>query len=675
MYRRLIILTVIIAVALGGLTVLGYHAIEKWAEGLKWKQFAEVAEQIRRDVERKLDEFIQAEEKRSYTEYQYYYVPDNITNEMQQVRLMRSPLGGQLEQGLAYGHFQIGSDKTITTANDNIVQLDGANAYNFDVLAKAEANRRNVKLNVLPVLIPAALAESPGPLDADLDVTTEYSVASGEKTRAAAEGKSVKAVRQKELVGKGLALQREAGKSYPIGSLQRQQGERQIVKQDRAVIMENAAVNIAPTEQQALYPPAARARSGADAEEAAGQTQATGEALRHRQMSETRSDFEEAKSTPAPQPAAKREALSDAGAVETAEHGTYMAEAATPAGTTVSDEKADIELPVDKEKDLSQRWTRDNLPPQSFAMTSPPQMAEGRSGTVQISIEPFETVVVGGGYSENSIFGKQVFLVRDVQIEDRSIRQGFQLNEKKLIEEVRKSAATFMRKGMGFELPQTNNERRENENVAYTAVLDFGFGYLILYLKETIPEAIVKQASHLRNWYFSIVGIVFLAVILALASLWRYARAQVKLAEKKDDFISAVSHELRTPLTSIRMYAEMLENNWVKSEDKLAEYYRNMRQESERLSRLIENVLDFSRIQKGRKKYTFSVGDLNECIAGVVEMMRPYATQNGFSIKAELERLGHIAFDSDAIKQIVVNLLDNAVKYAGRTSSSAQKNL
>ncbi|MHC4665941.1 MAG: sensor histidine kinase, partial [Planctomycetota bacterium] len=202
----------------------------------------------------------------------------------------------------------------------------------------------------------------------------------------------------------------------------------------------------------------------------------------------------------------------------------------------------------------------------------------------------------------------------------------------------------------------------------YTAVLDFGFGYLILYLKETIPEAIVKQASHLRSWYFSIVGIVFLAVTLALASLWRYARAQIKLAEKKDDFISAVSHELRTPLTSIRMYAEMLENNWVKSEDKLAEYYRNMRQESERLSRLIENVLDFSRIQKGRKKYTFSVGNLNECIAGVVEMMTPYATQNGFSIKAELEHLGHVAFDSDAIKQIVVNLLDNAVKYARNTA-------
>jgi len=89
-----------------------------------------------------------------------------------------------------------------------------------------------------------------------------------------------------------------------------------------------------------------------------------------------------------------------------------------------------------------------------------------------------------------------------------------------------------------------------------------------------------------------------------------------------------------------------------------------MRQESERLSRLIENVLDFSRIQKGRKRYTFTVGNINKCVADVVEMMLPYAAQRGFSIKTELGELEQSAFDSDAVTQIVINLLDNAVKYA-----------
>jgi signal transduction histidine kinase len=204
----------------------------------------------------------------------------------------------------------------------------------------------------------------------------------------------------------------------------------------------------------------------------------------------------------------------------------------------------------------------------------------------------------------------------------------------------------------------------DNVDVAYTAILDFLFGDLILSLKETNPDWINKEINNLRNWYLSIIMVVLLAVTLGLAGLWRSAREQIRLAEQKDDFISAVSHELRTPLTSLRMYTEMLEKNWVKSEDKLTEYYKNMRQESERLSRLIENVLDFSRIQRGRKKYTFKIDDINKCIKDVVKMMKPYAWQKGFSIKTELGPAGKISFDSDAVMQIVVNLIDNAVKYA-----------
>ena len=288
----------------------------------------------------------------------------------------------------------------------------------------------------------------------------------------------------------------------------------------------------------------------------------------------------------------------------------------------------------------------------------------GQSDTVQINVGGFEPIVTGGGNADESVFGGQVFLVRNVQIEDKTFLQGFQLNEKKLVEEVRESASRLKHKDMSFELPQTNNGLAEKGDVAYTAVLVFDFGELILNLKEINPAWIAEQISQLRYWYFGIISIVFLAVTLALGSLYLSTRAQLKLAQKKDDFISAVSHELRTPLTSIRMYSEMLEKNWVKSEDKLAEYYGNMRQESERLSRLIENVLDFSRIQKGRKEYTFSVGDINEYVTDVVEMMRPYATQNGFSVKTEFGQLGQRIFDRDAITQIVVNLIDNAIKYA-----------
>jgi len=186
----------------------------------------------------------------------------------------------------------------------------------------------------------------------------------------------------------------------------------------------------------------------------------------------------------------------------------------------------------------------------------------------------------------------------------------------------------------------------------------------VLNLIEADPGRITRQIAFMRNWYFGIVAFVVVIVAVGMGSLWRNVHAQLKLAQKKDDFISAVSHELRTPLASIRMYAEMLEKNWVKSDEKRGEYYSNMRQESERLSRLIENVLDFARIQKGRKKYDFRVGDINKCIDDTVKLMEPYAQQANFAIQKDFADFPQTAFDSDAVVQIVVNLIDNAIKYA-----------
>ena len=112
------------------------------------------------------------------------------------------------------------------------------------------------------------------------------------------------------------------------------------------------------------------------------------------------------------------------------------------------------------------------------------------------------------------------------------------------------------------------------------------------------------------------------------------------------------------------MYTEMLEKGYVKNDDKRREYYRSMRSESERLSRLIENVLDFSRIQRGRKQYDFKLGDINQCVHTVIDMMQPYAGKNDFTIHSRFAQLDQVTFDHDAVMQIVINLIDNAVKYA-----------
>lgn len=575
MYRRLIILSLIILVALCGLIWLGYHSIrirEQGMEGARLGEFAAVAEQIRLDVKQKLDQFIQQEQNRPYTDYLYYYVPENVVSSQEQMPLLRSPLAGRMEHGLAYGNFQIEPDGNITTPNDDIRQ-DEPDTDN-ELYVEALSNKLNIKNNLLPLLSEKIW---------DSNNTDYYREAKASPRTRLKVADQVELPTNEDLKKKSAesrASQGRSGKAFSIESLQRQPQKTQVMPQRRSVVEQNIFSNAASR--------------------------------------------------------ANRAPLS-------------------------KENQADMQFGDQAEPPLTQ------VPQQNISQQLSEQ--ERQNEMVQVRIGPFETIVTGGDNAEEFIFGGQVFLIRHVRIENRNFWQGFQLNENKLIEEVRDSASKFVREGMSFEVSQTSaedaaNAAIENGDIAYTAVLDFLFGDLVLHLKEIDPAWIVKEVNHIRYWYFAIVAIVIVAVALGLASLWHSARTQLKLAQKKDDFISAVSHELRTPLTSIRMYTEMLEKNWVKSEDKLKEYYKNMRAESERLSRLIENVLDFSRIQRGRKKYTFDVGDINKCIIDVVEMMRPYAAQRGFSIKTELGKFEQSAFDGDAVTQIVVNLLDNAVKYA-----------
>jgi signal transduction histidine kinase len=159
-------------------------------------------------------------------------------------------------------------------------------------------------------------------------------------------------------------------------------------------------------------------------------------------------------------------------------------------------------------------------------------------------------------------------------------------------------------------------------------------------------------------------GLVAFVVILGMLFLWRALRAETRLATRKADFVNAVSHELRTPLTSIRMYADMLKEGWIKDEQTAQDYFALISAESERLARLVNNVLDFSRIEKGKKSFRMQVGDPAPVVRDVAEVLRPYLKDKGFELALDVpESLPACSFDKDALTQILVNLIDNAVKY------------
>jgi signal transduction histidine kinase len=160
--------------------------------------------------------------------------------------------------------------------------------------------------------------------------------------------------------------------------------------------------------------------------------------------------------------------------------------------------------------------------------------------------------------------------------------------------------------------------------------------------------------------------VLLLAVIAAgLVATYRLVRRESEIARLKSDFVANVSHDLKTPLSLIRMFAETLEMDRVPDEQRRREYYAVLTRESERLSRLIDNVLDFSRIESGRQRYEIVPGSVEPVIHEVLESFRHPLQQQGFTLDLSIAPdLPDVPLDAEAMKQALANLLDNAMKYS-----------
>ncbi|MFP5246610.1 MAG: sensor histidine kinase, partial [Thermoanaerobaculia bacterium] len=150
------------------------------------------------------------------------------------------------------------------------------------------------------------------------------------------------------------------------------------------------------------------------------------------------------------------------------------------------------------------------------------------------------------------------------------------------------------------------------------------------------------------------------AVGLSIGAVARQAR----LSQMKSDFVSNVSHELRTPLSSIRVFGEYMCLGRVEKAEKIREYGEYIEAESRRLTQLINNILDFSKIESAEKKYHFCKTDIADLVEQTVAAFEVPLRDLGVTISCTADAVPILYIDKDAIAQVIVNLLDNAVKYS-----------
>jgi two-component system phosphate regulon sensor histidine kinase PhoR len=188
-------------------------------------------------------------------------------------------------------------------------------------------------------------------------------------------------------------------------------------------------------------------------------------------------------------------------------------------------------------------------------------------------------------------------------------------------------------------------------------------------LKGRTIEEVVRERFY-RN--LLLIGLLDLVLIVGSWFVYRTVRREVELAQLKSDFVSNVSHELKTPLSLIWMFGETLQMKRVPSEEKKQEYYDTIVQETERLTRLVNNILNFSRMEAGKKEYHLVEANLNTIVENVLKSYESHLAHQGFAVTMKLDKsLPPVTADTESLSEGLLNIIDNAVKYSDKEKSIA----
>ncbi len=283
------------------------------------------------------------------------------------------------------------------------------------------------------------------------------------------------------------------------------------------------------------------------------------------------------------------------------------------------------------------------------------QSPRGRRAATRNQIDQFElSPMVGAPVGE-----RRLILYRTVVHETQGYRQGLLVDLDKLGQWLRQRAVGPELSGYAWVTFGDQPARAEGQ-IAYLHRFAEPFESVSAHLALAALPGVGGAGS-----VYALAAFSLFATLAGLAALYRMIAVTLRFAEQRSNFVAAVTHELRTPLTAIRMYGEMLRDGMVASDAKRDEYHRHITAESERLTRLVNNVLELSRLEKGTRPAKLETGDVGTVIREAAELVRPHVEAGGFTLRIDCAPDLPVArFERDAVMQVLFNLVDNAVKYA-----------
>ena len=263
---------------------------------------------------------------------------------------------------------------------------------------------------------------------------------------------------------------------------------------------------------------------------------------------------------------------------------------------------------------------------------------------------------------------RHLVLYRSAVIDAATYRQGFVVDANRLVQWLAMQVLAGSELATRVEVMPAPSEETsyDNNNGGFRYRHQFAepFGsFASLITLAPLPEAGGVSFVYLLS------ALTLLMGTAGLVGIYRMVTVRLAYAERRQNFVSAVSHELKTPLTAIRMYAEMLRDGLVSDEEKRHQYYEVITNESERLTRLVNNVLELSKLERRDRSSSPVAGPLLPVLEEAREVVTPHAAGEGFAIRLDVAAdLPDAIYDRDALLQVLFNLIDNAVKY----SKSAQ---